>query len=160
MRMTTTISEVSGDLLAADVDALVNPVNTVGVMGKGLALQFKRAYPAMFAAYRAAVKANQLCPGRMHVWPTDRFDGPRFVINFPTKRHWRDPSRLQDVAAGLVDLARIIDDLGITSVAVPALGSGNGGLAWSAVRPLIVAALGELDGVDVRIYLPHPAQPR
>ncbi len=151
---TTMIREVSGNLLTADVDALVNTVNTTGVMGKGIALQFKRAYPAMFAAYEKAAKAGDLQPGRMHIWPTNQLDGPRYIINFPTKRHWRGASRIEDVASGLADLSRVIRELDIRSVAVPPLGCGNGGLAWSDVRPLIVSALGDLDGVDVLVYPP------
>ena len=116
------IREVSGNLLTADVDALVNTVNTAGVMGKGIALQFKRAYPAMFAAYEKAARAGDLQPGRMHVWPTNQLDGPRYVINFPTKRHWRGASRIEDVASGLADLSRVIRELDIRSVAVPPLG--------------------------------------
>ncbi len=148
------IREVSGNLLAADVDAVVNTVNTAGVMGKGIALQIKRAYPAMFTAYQRAAKAGELRPGRMHVWPTGLLDGPRYVINFPTKRHWRSPSRLEYVATGLDDLVRVVRELGIRSIAVPPLGCGNGGLAWRDVRPLMTAALGALDGVDVYIYPP------
>ncbi len=151
------IREVSGNLLTADVDALVNTVNTAGVMGKGIALQFKRAYPAMFTAYEKAAKAGELQPGHMHVWPTNQLDGPRYVINFPTKRHWRSPSRIDDVAEGLADLRRVISELGITSVAVPPLGCGNGGLAWADVRPMIIGALGNLDGVEVRVYPPAGA---
>jgi O-acetyl-ADP-ribose deacetylase (regulator of RNase III) len=147
-------TEEHGNLLEADVDALVNTVNTVGVMGKGLALQFRRAYPAMFAAYERAAKAGEVNIGHMHVWPTDAAAGPRYVINFPTKGHWRSPSRLGDIEQGLRDLVRVIKDLDIGSVAVPPLGCGNGGLEWGDVAPLIRSALSELDDVRVVIYPP------
>lgn len=150
-----TITESTGDLLEADVDALVNTVNTVGVMGKGLALQFRRAYPAMYAAYKSAAKAGEVRLGRMHVWPTGTATGPRYIINFPTKRHWRSRSQIQDIDAGLEDLVRVVRDLGITSLAVPPLGCGNGGLDWREVEPRIRAALAPL-GPDVRVLLFPP----
>lgn len=149
------ITEAHGNLLEADVDALVNTVNTVGVMGKGLALQFRRAYPAMFSAYERAAKAGQLKLGEMHVWPTGAATGPRFVINFPTKGHWRSGSRLPDIEQGLRDLVRVVRELGITSIAVPPLGCGNGGLDWREVAPRIRTALAALgEGVQVRLYSP------
>lgn len=148
------ISQGSGDLLRCDVDALVNTVNTVGVMGKGLALQFKRAYPDMFRDYERAAKAGQLALGRVQVWETGRLDGPRYVINFPTKGHWRAASRLSDVEAGLADLIRVVRELGIRSIAVPPLGCGNGGLAWSDVEPRIREAFAALPEVDVVLFAP------
>ncbi|HVQ96315.1 MAG TPA: macro domain-containing protein [Mycobacteriales bacterium] len=151
------ITEAYGNLLDADVDALVNTVNTVGVMGKGIALQFRRAYPEMFTAYERAVKAGEVQLGRMHVWPTGAITGPRFVINFPTKGHWRARSRLRDVEAGLRDLVRVVVDLNIRSVAVPPLGCGNGGLDWSEVEPRIRAALEQLDP-DVQVVLYPPGR--
>ena len=150
------IREGSGNLLKADVDALVNTVNTVGVMGKGIALQFKRAYPAMYQAYERAVKAGELRPGRVQVWPTEALEGPRFVINFPTKQHWRSPSRLDFVREGLEDLVRVVEEHGIRSLALPPLGCGNGGLDWSDVRPLIQQKLGSLP-IDVVVYPPDGA---
>jgi O-acetyl-ADP-ribose deacetylase (regulator of RNase III) len=151
------IAEVEGNLLEADVDAVVNTVNTVGVMGKGIALQFRRAYPSMFRAYVAAVKAGDVQIGRMHVWTNDALGGPRYIINFPTKSHWRARSRLADVELGLSDLVKVVEDLRITSIAVPPLGCGNGGLAWSQVEPLIVGAFTRLPAVDVRLYPPAGA---
>lgn len=144
-----------GDIFTSEAAALVNPVNCVGVMGKGLALAFKRRFPAMFRAYAQACKAGLVQPGRVHVWHNDEDSKePRFVINLPTKRHFRSKSRLEDVQAGLEDLARVLVDLEVPSVAVPALGAGLGGLAWDAVRPCIEAALGEVGGVDVIVYEP------
>ncbi len=141
-----------GDLLKADVDALVNPVNTKGVMGKGLALQFKRAFPDAFAAYRAACEAGEVAVGRVHV--VERAHKPLFIVNFPTKDHWQRPSRLEYVEAGLDDLVERVLELGIESIALPALGCGLGGLEWAAVRPLIVSAAERMPGVRVVVFEP------
>jgi O-acetyl-ADP-ribose deacetylase (regulator of RNase III) len=143
-------------MLDADVDALVNAVNTAGVMGKGLALQFRRAYPAMVDAYRRAAEAGELRVAQMHVWPAGPAPGPRCVINVPAKAHWRSPSRISDIEAGLADLAGVVRVLGIRSIAVPALGCGNGGLAWIQVEPRIRAALSSLGDVRVVLYPPRP----
>ena len=149
------IVEGHDSLLDAKVDALVNTVNTVGVMGKGIALAFKRAFPEMFQAYARAAKSGQVCLGRMHVWESGSDTGPKFVINFPTKGHWRSRSRLGDIEAGLEDLVRVVEDRKIASIAVPALGCGNGGLEWRTVEPLIRRAF---DGrSDVTVYLFGPA---
>jgi O-acetyl-ADP-ribose deacetylase (regulator of RNase III) len=154
---TAMITRATGNLLTADVEALVNTVNTVGVMGKGIALQFKRAYPDMFRAYAKAAKAGEVRIGEMWVWETDSLTGPRYVINFPTKRHWRTPSRLADVDAGLVDLVKVVRDRSIRSIAVPPLGCGNGGLDWAVVEPRILGAFGSLPHVDVRVFPPNGA---
>jgi len=151
------VREQHGNLLEADVDALVNTVNTVGVMGKGIALQFKRAYPAMFKAYERDAKAGQVRLGRMHVFPTGALSGPRYIVNFPTKGHWKARSRLADVQAGLDDLAATIRALGITSIAIPPLGCGNGGLRWDEVRPLIAEAFAGLPDLDVVVFPPEGA---
>lgn len=148
------ITESRGNLLAAEADALVNTVNTEGVMGKGIALQFKRAYPEMFEAYARAAKSGELALGRVHVWSTGSLDGPRFVLNFPTKGHWRSRSRLTDVDTGLADLVRLVRELGIRSVAVPPLGCGNGGLAWADVEPRIRAAFADVPDVEVLLFAP------
>ena len=151
------ISEAHGNLLDADVDALVNTVNTVGVMGKGIALQFKRAYPGMYKIYERAAKQGEVRLGQMYVYPTNKLSGPRYVINFPTKKHWRARSRLDDIRRGLVDLIQVVTDLGIKSIAVPPLGCGNGGLDWRDVEPLIAGAFGSLPNVDVHVYPPEGA---
>ncbi len=148
------ITTAEGDLLLAEAEALVNPVNCVGVMGKGLALQFRKAYPEMFRAYGRACRAGEILPGHIHAWATEEGVGPRFILNFPTKRHWRDRSRLDDIEAGLADLVTVIERHEIRSVAIPALGAGLGGLDWSTVRPLIVRTLDKLSGVDVLLYEP------
>lgn len=147
-----------GNLLAADVEALVNTVNTVGIMGKGVALQFKRAYPANFKAYRAACERGDVKIGEMFVFDMSSLDQTRYVINFPTKKHWRSKSRLVDVEAGLDDLVRVLTERRISSVAIPALGCGNGGLDWADVRPLIVAACDRMP--DVRVLIFSPEGPR
>lgn len=144
----------TGNLLTADVDALVNTVNTVGVMGKGIALQFKNAYPQMFKAYAQAAKVGEVRLGQMHVWATGQLDGPRYIINFPTKGHWRSKSRLQDIDAGLTDLVAVIKHLEIRSIAIPPLGAGNGGLEWNQVEPRIRAALADLPHIDAWVYTP------
>ena len=138
------VEVVTGDLLEADVDAIVNAVNTKGVMGKGIALQFRQAFPENYAAYRAACKAGDVRLGTMFVVPTARPGRPRFIVNFPTKAHWKSRSRLADIEAGLRDLRRVIDEYEIESIALPALGCGLGGLDWADVRPLIEAALEDL----------------
>ena len=147
----------TGDIIAADVAALVNPVNCVGAMGRGLALQFKRAFPENFRAYAAACARGEVRPGRMFLFETGTLANPRYIINFPTKRHWRAKSRMEDIEAGLDALADLIRERDIASVAVPPLGSGLGGLDWGSVRQRIEEALGSLKDVDVVVFEPHGA---
>jgi O-acetyl-ADP-ribose deacetylase (regulator of RNase III) len=149
-----TIRLAHGNLLHADVEALVNTVNCVGIMGKGIALQFKNTYPDMFTDYRHACDTGQVRPGVMHVWETGQFGNPQWVINFPTKRHYRDMSRLDDIRIGLVGLVADVKAHGITSIAIPPLGCGLGGLQWAQVEPLIVTAFTPLPHVDVHLYPP------
>ena len=148
------IEYTTGDLLAADVDALVNPVNCVGAMGKGLALQFKRAYPGNYDAYVAACRRGDVRPGRMFTYETGK-EGPRLIVNFATKRHWKDSSRIEDIEAGLRGLAWEIATRGIRSVALPAVGCGLGGLDWTEVCERIESTLGGLGAVRVVVYEPH-----
>ena len=143
-----------GDILNADAEALVNTVNCVGVMGRGIALQFKRAYPANFKAYAAACERNEIQPGRMFVFETGTFTNPKYIINFPTKRHWRGKSRIEDIEAGLAALAEEIRTRDIRSIAIPPLGSGLGGLDWAEVKPLIERAVANVPQVDVVVYEP------
>ncbi len=143
-----------GNLLAANTEALVNTVNTVGVMGKGIALMFKEAYLDNFKRYAAACKAGEVEVGRMFVTELDQLMGPRWIINFPTKQHWRSPSQMEWIRDGLDDLRDFIKEHGIRSIAIPPLGSGNGGLAWPQVRAEIEQRLGGLDDVDVVVYEP------
>jgi O-acetyl-ADP-ribose deacetylase (regulator of RNase III) len=149
------LTEEHGNLLEAPADALVNTVNTVGIMGKGLALQFKQAYPGNFRAYESACHRGEVRLGKMFTYETGQLDKPWFVINFPTKGHWRSKSKLTDIKAGLASLRDVIRDRRIDSIAIPPLGCGNGGLDWSDVRPLIVEALGDLPGVRVMVYPPQ-----
>jgi len=150
-----TINSITGDLLQQqDVDAIVNTVNCVGVMGKGIALQFKKKWPANFKAYANACKNNEVVLGKMFTFELGALATPRFIINFPTKGHWRSASRIKDIEAGLQDLACQIKQLGIRSIAIPPLGCGNGGLAWSAIKPLIIKHLTNIDSLDVRLFEP------
>ena len=150
----TTFVEHSGNLLESEADALVNTVNTVGVMGKGIALQFKNAFPANFKAYERACKRDEVALGKMFVFDEGQLTPPRWIINFPTKGHWRSHSRISDVAAGLDDLREVVAKLDIHSIALPPLGCGNGGLDWGEVRPLIEQ---RLDGLDLTVQLYVPA---
>jgi O-acetyl-ADP-ribose deacetylase (regulator of RNase III) len=144
-----------GDLLKQDAVALVNAVNCVGVMGRGIALQFRKAFPENFKVYEAACKRGEVLPGAMLVFETGRRINPRYIVNFPTKRHWRDKSRLPDVESGLISLVALIKDRGISSIAVPALGCGLGGLEWSEVRPRIEAAFSKVPDVQVWLFEPE-----
>ncbi len=153
------VSRAHGDLLIADVEALVNTVNTKGIMGKGVALQFKRAFPDNFRAYRNACNRDEVQLGKMFVHESHASGKRRIIVNFPTKGHWRAKSRLSDIEAGLADLRRVIVELGIRSIAVPPLGCGNGGLDWRDVEPLILDALGGLENVRVLVYPPEGAPP-
>jgi O-acetyl-ADP-ribose deacetylase (regulator of RNase III) len=148
----------TGDLLQADVEALVNTVNCVGIMGRGIALQFKHAYKDNFKAYATACKRGEVQPGRMFVFETNALIGPKYIINFPTKRDWRGKSRLEYIDTGLIALVEEIQRRNIRSIALPPLGSGLGGLDWQSVRLRIEAALTPLDGVQVVIY--EPSSPR
>lgn len=146
-----------GNLLEADAEALVNTVNCVGVMGKGIALQFKQAYPENFRHYERACRAGEVRLGQMFVVPTGLLSNPKFIINFPTKQHWKAKSRLADIRAGLIDLVHYLRTNNITSVAVPPLGCGNGGLDWNEVFPLIESAFANFTDVRVFVYAPQPA---
>ena len=151
------IEYTSGDILQCEADALVNTVNCVGVMGRGIALQFKNVFPENFKAYEAACKREAVQPGRMFVFETGQLTLPRFIINFPTKRHWRGKSRIEDIDAGLVDLVNVIRDKGIRSIAIPPLGAGLGGMDWNQVRPRIERVLAELAEVRVLVFEPKGA---
>lgn len=150
-----TFKESTGNLLDADAEALVNTVNTVGVMGKGIALQFKKAFPENFRAYEAACRRDEVRLGEIFVYSTGKLtENPRFILNFPTKEHWRSKARLIDIERGLKDLVNQIQRLQVISIAIPPLGCGLGGLQWSQVEPLIRTAFAPLKGVEVAIYAP------
>lgn len=146
-----------GNLLIANAEALVNTVNCVGFMGKGIALQFKQAFPANFTAYEKACSAHEVQPGRMFTFETASMINPRYIINFPTKRHWRGNSRIEDIESGLKALIEDVKRLGIRSIAVPPLGCGLGGLDWNMVRPMIEQAFSDLPNVQVFLYGPEGA---
>lgn len=148
------IRYTSGNLLDSGAEALVNTVNTVGVMGKGIALMFKDAFPENFKAYEAACKRNEVQIGHMYLTHRSDMYGPRWIINFPTKKHWRHPSKLEWIAEGLADLKSVIEQNDIRSVAIPPLGAGNGGLEWQDVRARIEESLGDLPGVDILVFEP------
>lgn len=147
------ITYTQGNLLEARAQALVNTVNTVGVMGKGIALMFKERFADNFRLYAAACKAGQVHTGKMFVTEVGELDGPRWIVNFPTKQHWRPPSKLEWINEGLQDLRRFLQEHNIESIAIPPLGAGNGGLAWPVVREQIEAALGDL-AIDILVYEP------
>ena len=148
------IEITQGNLLDADTEALVNTVNTVGVMGKGIALMFKEAFPDNTKAYETACRNKELAVGKMFVTARTGFIGPKWIINFPTKQHWRNPSRMEWILSGLIDLKKVILDNGVRSVAVPALGAGNGGLVWTEVYSLIEEVLSDLRDVKILVYEP------
>jgi O-acetyl-ADP-ribose deacetylase (regulator of RNase III) len=143
-----------GTLLDAKAEAVVNTVNTVGVMGKGIALMFKERFPKNYQEYLVASKSGAVQIGKMFVSATDELFGPKWVINFPTKKHWRNPSKIEWVREGLEALKEVIREKRITSIAIPPLGCGNGGLNWSNVRPLIQEYLNDLTDVEIIIYEP------
>jgi O-acetyl-ADP-ribose deacetylase (regulator of RNase III) len=151
------IELTQGDILKADVEALVNTVNCVGVMGRGIALQFRKAFPENFKAYEAACKAQHVQPGRMFIYDLNQLYNPRFIVNFPTKRHWKSKSRIEDIQSGLVDLINFAKQQQLRSIAVPPLGCGLGGLDWAQVRPLIIEAFQSLPEVNVLLFEPDGA---
>lgn len=148
------ISYKTGDLFQDNAEALVNTVNCVGVMGRGIALQFKKRYPENFKEYEAKCKLGEIMPGRVAVFETNRFIHPKYIINFPTKRHWRGASRIEDIESGLVDLYKVIKTYNIKSIAIPPLGCGLGGLDWPLVKSKIEAAFIDMDDVEINVYEP------
>ncbi|MBI2423599.1 MAG: macro domain-containing protein [Candidatus Hydrogenedentes bacterium] len=148
---------MKGNLLTAEADALVNTVNCAGFMGKGIALQFKQAFPENFREYAKACKAGEVQPGRMLVHDTGSMVNPRYVINFPTKRHWRGKSRIEDIESGLAALVGVVLRLGIRSIAIPPLGCGLGGLRWDAVQPMIEGHFAGLPEVEALLFAPEGA---
>ncbi len=148
------ITFTKGNLLETRAEALVNTVNTVGVMGKGIALMFKERFPENFRLYSAACKAGQVQTGKMFVTEVNELDGPRLIVNFPTKQHWRAPSQITWVIEGLQDLRRFLIEKQVKSVAIPPLGAGNGGLEWANVREQIKIALHDLPNVEIVVFEP------
>jgi O-acetyl-ADP-ribose deacetylase (regulator of RNase III) len=150
---------VKGNLFEAPVEALVNPVNCVGVMGKGLAHEFSKRYIVASKRYIRACEAGEVRIGKVYVTDLHREQPPWLLIHFPTKKHWRDDSRIEWIEQGLASLVQEVRARGIQSIAVPALGCGYGGLAWSLVRPFIEKAATDLEGTRVLIYEPHRTPP-
>lgn len=151
------IEYTTGDILKANAEALVNSVNCVGIMGRGIALQFKNAYPQNFKAYKRACDLGEVQPGRMLMFETNYLSNPKYIINFPTKRHWRGKSRMEDIEAGLRDLVKEINQRNIRSIAIPPLGSGLGGLHWPDVRSRISEAFADLPDIAVTVFEPTSA---
>ncbi len=145
---------VRGNLLECQAEALVNTVNTEGIMGKGVALQFRHAFPEMYSAYRKACQAGHVQPGKMFIFELSSIMNPQYIINFPTKLRWRDKSRIEDIRSGLKALVTDVKRLGIRSIAIPPLGCGLGGLSWPVVRQLMQLAFEELPEVDWLVYEP------
>jgi O-acetyl-ADP-ribose deacetylase (regulator of RNase III) len=154
-----TVQIKSGDLLKEKTDAIVNTVNCVGVMGKGIALQFKQRWPKNFKEYEAASKRKEIKPGKMFIHDLGEWAKPRFIINFPTKVHWRGDSTLEYVEDGLRDLVKQVKRLGIKSISLPPLGCGNGGLDWDDVRELVFAAFKDQPEISVNLFEPKGAPP-
>jgi O-acetyl-ADP-ribose deacetylase (regulator of RNase III) len=151
------ISRTSGNIVEADTEALVNTVNTEGFMGKGIALQFKRAFPENFRAYERACRAGTVRTGHMFVFATEALTNPKYIINFPTKESWRARSKIEYIDTGLRDLVKEVRRLRIRSIAIPPLGSGLGGLNWLDVRPRIERAFAEVPDVEVSLFEPKGA---
>ena len=152
------ITYKAGDILKEEAEALVNTVNCVGVMGRGIALQFKKAFPDNYKVYAAACKRKEVQPGRMFVYETGNLTNPHYIINFPTKRHWKGKSRMEDIESGLAALADEIRSRGIRTIAIPPLGSGLGGLEWRHVRQRMEDALSRLEDVEIIVFEPNGAK--
>lgn len=148
------VKMVHGNILDSDAEAIVNTVNCVGIMGKGLALQFKKAHPDNFEAYRKACDAGAVKPGSMFIFEIGSMINPRYIINFPTKRHWKEKSRIEDIETGLKSLIEGVRKRNISSIAVPPLGCGLGGLKWSVVQAMIEKAFAKLPAVHVLLFEP------
>ena len=148
------IEHATGNLLQSGAEALVNTVNCIGYMGKGIALQFKKAFPENFKAYQRACKVGKVKPGNMFIFETGTMTNPKYIINFPTKRHWREKSRVHYIEAGLDALVKDVKGLGIQSIAVPPLGTGYGGLDWPIIRPMIEEKFADTSAVRVLLYKP------
>jgi O-acetyl-ADP-ribose deacetylase (regulator of RNase III) len=155
-----TIKFKKGDMFSEPVEALVNTVNCVGVMGKGVALEFKKRWPANFKEYKKLCDVKALVPGQMFIFDTNELfasEGPRYLVNFPTKSHWRSKSQISYVQDGLDALREEIKVFGIKSIAIPPLGCGNGGLDWADVKPLVLSKLSDLEDVEIIVFPPKDA---
>lgn len=149
------IADVGADIFATSCEAIVNPVNTVGVMGTGLAAKFKRLYPDNFTHYAEVCRQKKLVPGGLCVTTTGR-QHPAYIINFATKDHWLRQSKLEDIRIGMNNMIIFMLEKNIRSVAIPALGCGEGRLAWEIVRPVMQRMLQDALGINAMIFPPHP----
>ena len=154
------ITEQQGDLFESGAEALVNAVNTVGVMGAGLALQFKHKYPQNYVAYRRAYQERSLVVGQPFVYSRTDVSNPKYIVNFPTKEHWKEPSSIEFISAGMEKLARWCEETKVASIAIPALGCGLGGLHWDEVKPIIVENLTDISDLAVLLYPPYGYVPQ
>ncbi|WP_321539933.1 type II toxin-antitoxin system antitoxin DNA ADP-ribosyl glycohydrolase DarG [Flavobacterium piscinae] len=146
---------VTGNILDSQAQALVNTVNTMGVMGKGIALQFKKQFPNNYKIYKETCEQKALQVGQLLITEEDAmFSGKKLIINFPTKTNWRLPSEYSYIEAGLQELKKVIVDKNIQSIAIPPLGAGNGGLDWQRVKKMIIEVLKDVD-CDIYLYEPH-----
>lgn len=149
------IKYINQNILESDAEALVNTVNTMGIMGKGIALQFKEKFPLNFKLYQKACKNNQVVTGLMFVTRTSTFTNPKYIINFPTKTNWRTPSKLEYIEEGLNDLVSVLLENHIQSVTLPPLGCGNGGLDWKDVKPIIEKKLSPISNkISIEVIEP------
>lgn len=148
------IKFTQGNLLEAQTEVLVNTVNTVGIMGKGIALMFKERFAENYRLYAAACRGGQVQTGKIFVTEVHELNGPRWIVNFPTKQHWHAPSQLIWVVEGLQDLRRFLIEKQVKSIAIPPLGAGNGGLEWTKVRKQIEIALGDLSDIEIVVFEP------
>ena len=151
------ITYKTGNILHDQADAIINTVNTVGVMGKGLALQFKKAFPDNYKAYKKACDSKSLMTGQVLPVSLNSLSAPYYIINFPTKAHWKANSKLEYIEQGLESLKVEVKRLKLKSIAIPALGSGLGGLQWQDVNQLIQTSLAELPEIEWRVYAPQSA---
>lgn len=142
-----------GNILQSDSMAIVNTVNCVGVMGKGLALQFKKEHPQNFIEYKEVCERKELVPGKIFVYHTKALLGTQYILNFPTKRHWKDKSQIDDIAIGLKNMIGVLNNYNISSVSVPALGCGLGGLDWGDVKKLILDTFNN-SNITIVVYEP------
>jgi O-acetyl-ADP-ribose deacetylase (regulator of RNase III)/uncharacterized protein YwgA len=149
---------LNGNIFESDAEAIVNTVNTIGIMGKGIALQFKQQYPDMYKDYKKACESGEVVIGKMHVWKNPSMFGPHYIINFPTKEDWRNSSKIEFIQKGLLDLVSVIKELGLKSIAVPPLGCGNGGLDWDQVKTFIISALESIPNLDLFIFEPRESR--
>lgn len=142
-----------GNIFDSKAQGFINPVNCVGVMGAGLAKQFKDRHPDNYMAYELACANKSVLTGRMFVFKPEI--GPKYIINFPTKRHWKSKSKMEYIETGLYDLVKIIKTYNISSIAIPAIGSGLGGLKWTDVENKIITILSDSENIDIEIYAPY-----